>query len=214
VRCFGDGDPLYEAYHDDEWGRPQLSERQLYEKVCLEAFQAGLSWITVLRKREALREVFLGFDPAAVADLDVEPLLGDARLIRSRPKLLACVTNARATLALRDAGGLPALVREYAQLPSPAFGAWGDVPATTPAAGELAKRLKRASFTFVGPTTVYSMLQACGLVGDHLTSCPARPDAEALRVKALGAGATGAQSSVPGAPAAGPPADGAVAPGP
>ncbi|CAA9311936.1 MAG: DNA-3-methyladenine glycosylase [uncultured Frankineae bacterium] len=181
TRCFGDGDPAYERYHDEEWGRPQTGERALYEKVCLEGFQAGLAWITVLRKREALREVFAGFDPEAVAGLDVEPLMDDARLIRSGPKLRACVTNARATLALRASGGLPALLWRSAQVPSPAYDTWADVPARTEASAALARQLKRAGFVFVGPTTVYSLLQACGLVGDHLTGCPVRAEAEALR---------------------------------
>ena len=184
-RCFGTGDPLYEAYHDDEWGRPRTDEQALFEKVCLEGFQAGLSWITVLRKREALREVFAGFDPEAVAELDVVPLLGDARLIRSERKLRACVTNARATLALRDSpsspGGLPALLWSAAEVPSPARASWDDVPASTPASAALAKELKRRGFTFVGPTTVYSLMQAHGLVGDHLTTCPSRAEAERLR---------------------------------
>jgi DNA-3-methyladenine glycosylase I len=180
-RCFGDGDALYERYHDEEWGRPQTSEQALYEKVCLEGFQAGLAWITVLRKRQALREVFAGFDPERVAELDVEPLLADARLIRSGPKLRACVTNARATLALRESGGLPALLWRAAQVPSPAYDRWEAVPATTPASTALAKQLKRAGFAFVGPTTVYSLMQACGLVDDHLTGCPVRTEVEALR---------------------------------
>jgi DNA-3-methyladenine glycosylase I len=181
TRCFGDGDPLYERYHDEEWGRPQTSERALYEKVCLEGFQAGLAWITVLRKREALREVFAGFDPERVAELDVAPLLDDARLIRSGPKLRACVTNARATLALREHGGLPALLWSAAEVPSPAPSSWAEVPGSTPGSAALAKRLKRAGFTFVGPTTVYSLLQACGLVDDHLRSCPVRDEVERLR---------------------------------
>ncbi len=183
-RCFGEGDPIYERYHDEEWGRPQTSERALYEKVCLEGFQAGLAWITVLRKREALREVFLGFDPEQVAELDVEPLLEDTRLIRSGPKLRACVTNARATLALREHGGLPALLWSAAQVPSPAYDDWSAVPASTPASAALAKRLKRAGFTFVGPTTVYSLLQACGLVNDHLATCHVRAEVEAERIAA------------------------------
>lgn len=186
MRCFGDGDPVYVAYHDDEWGRPQLSEQQLYEKICLEGFQAGLAWILVLRKRDALREVFGGFDPGWVAALDVdadlEPLLTDARLIRSRAKLRACVTNARATLALD--GGLPDLVREYATFDPPPP-SWSAVPASTPASAALAQRLKRAGFTFVGPVTAYSMLQACGLVGDHLATCLVRDEVEAQRATAL-----------------------------
>ena len=184
MRCFGDGDPTYERYHDGEWGRPQLTERQLYEKVCLEGFQAGLSWITVLRKRPALREVFGGFDPAHVAELDVEPLLADARLIRSRPKLRACVVNARATLALREQDGLSAVVRRYATH-EPAVERWEQVPASTPESAELARELKRAGFTFVGPVTAYSMLQACGLVGDHLAGCDVREEVEAERAAAL-----------------------------
>ena len=182
MRCFGDGDPVYAAYHDDEWGRPQLSERQLFEKICLEGFQAGLSWITVLRKREALREVFGDFEPSFVATLDVEPLLTDARLIRSRAKLRACVRNARATLAL--SGGLPDLVGEYAT-DEPARDSFADLPASTPGSAQLATRLKRAGFTFVGPVTVYAMLQACGLVGDHLAGCPVREQVQAERRLAL-----------------------------
>jgi DNA-3-methyladenine glycosylase I len=185
VRCFGDGDPLYERYHDTEWGRPQLSERQLYEKVCLEGFQAGLAWITVLRKRDALREVLAGFDPEAVAELDVEPLLDDPRIIRSQPKLRACVTNARATLALRGSGGLEGLVREHAVVSAPAPDRWDGVPASTPSSAALAKQLKKAGFTFVGPVTVYSLLQACGLVDDHLAGCLVRDEVEAERVAAL-----------------------------
>lgn len=187
-RCFGDGDPLYERYHDTEWGRPQRSERALYEKLCLEGFQAGLSWITVLRKREALREAFLRFEPEAVAELDVEPLLADARLIRSRPKLSACVTNAQATLALRELGGLAAFIWRYAEPPGArAPRSWSQLPASTPASAELARELKRAGFRFVGPTTVYSLLQACGLVDDHLADCPVRDEVERERQAAADA---------------------------
>ena len=181
TRCFGEGDPVYERYHDEEWGRPQRSEQALYEKICLEGFQAGLAWITVLRKRPALREVFAGFDPEAVAELDITPLMKDDRLIRSGPKLRACVTNARATLALRPDGGLPELLWSRAQVPSPAYDRWTDVPSSTPTSAALAKELKKAGFAFVGPTTVYSLLQACGLVNDHLTGCPVRTEVEALR---------------------------------
>ncbi len=183
MRCFGTGDPLYEAYHDDEWGRPQLSEQQLYEKVCLEGFQAGLAWITVLRKRAALREAFGGFDPEQVAGQDVTPLLTDARLIRSGPKLRACVRNAEATLALRSAGGLPALVLAYAEPSRPAPARWSDVPGSTAASCDLAAQLKKAGFVYVGPTTAYSLLQACGLVDDHLQGCPVRDEVEAARAR-------------------------------
>ena len=185
MRCFGEGDPLYERYHDQEWGRPRRDEQPLFEKLCLEGFQAGLSWITVLRKREAFREVYDGFDPDAVAALDgVDHLLGDARLIRSRAKLEACVRNARATVALRASGGLADLLWSAAQLPSPAYKKWSDVPPSTPASARLANQLKKAGFTFVGPTTVYSLMQACGLVNDHLTACPVRTDVEAERSRA------------------------------
>ena len=180
MRCFGEGDEVYERYHDTEWGRPQRTEQQLYEKVCLEGFQAGLAWITVLRKRQALRAAFLGFDPEAVASMDVTPLLADAGLIRSGPKLRACVRNADATLALRGEGGLVDLVWSYRD-DRPAPASWTDVPASTPASTDLAKRLKRVGFVFVGPTTVYSLLQACGIVDDHLASCPVRPDVEVQR---------------------------------
>jgi DNA-3-methyladenine glycosylase I len=125
--------------------------------------------------------VFAGFDPDAVAGLDVTPLMKDERLIRSGPKLRACVTNARATLALRGSGGLPGLLWSRAQVPSPAYDAWSDVPASTPASAGVAKELKKLGFAFVGPTTVYSLFQACGLVNDHLTGCPVRDEVEALR---------------------------------
>jgi DNA-3-methyladenine glycosylase I len=185
VRCFGEGDPLYERYHDAEWGRPRRDERALYEKLCLEGMQAGLSWITVLRKREAFREVFAGFDPEVVAGYDgVDALLTDARLVRSRAKLEACVRNARATVALRESGGLSALLWSAAELPSPAHDGWRSVPASTPASAALAKTLKKAGFAFVGPTTVYSLMQACGLVNDHLRGCPVRAEVEAERVAA------------------------------
>ena len=178
MRCFGEGDPLYERYHDTEWGFPQRTTRQLYEKVCLEGMQAGLAWITVLRKREAFREVFHGFDPAVVADLDVEPLLQDARIIRARAKLQACVTNARALLAMDE--DLVDLVWSY-RVDGPAPTSWADVPATTPGSVELSKRLKRHGFVFVGPTTAYSLMQACGVVDDHLAQCPVRVAVEAAR---------------------------------
>ena len=181
-RCFGEGDGLYERYHDTEWGRPQRSEQALYEKICLEAFQAGLAWITVLRKREALRGAFGGFDPDAVSGLDVDPLMKDPGLIRSGPKLRACVRNADATIALRERGGLPELLWSRAQVPSPAYERWTDVPPSTATSTALAKELKRSGFVFVGPTTVYSLMQACGLVNDHLVGCPVRDEVEALRL--------------------------------
>jgi DNA-3-methyladenine glycosylase I len=135
----------------------------------------------VLRKRAALREALAGFDPERVAELDVAPLMKDERLIRSGPKLRACVTNARATLALRGSGGLSELLWARAEVPSPAYDRFADVPSSTPASAALAKSLKAAGFAFVGPTTVYSLMQACGLVGDHLVGCPVRETAESLR---------------------------------
>ena len=176
--CFGEGDPLYEPYHDTEWGWPKLSTQELYEKICLEGMQAGLAWITVLRKREAFREAFQGFDPARVVDIDVEPLLQDARIIRARAKLQACVTNAHATLAMD--GGLPELVWSY-RVDKKAPKSWKDVPATTEASVELSKKLKKLGFVFVGPTTVYSLLQATGVVNDHLADCHVRDDVEKAR---------------------------------
>ena len=178
MRCFGDGDALYERYHDTEWGRPQTSERALFEKICLEGFQAGLAWITVLRKREALREVFHDFDPLLVASMDVTPLLQDVRLIRSAAKLRACVRNAQATLAL--GGALPDLVWSFRGNDVPPT-SWQAVPAHTADSMLLAKALKQAGFVFVGPTTVYSLMQACGVVNDHLAGCPVRDEVEQLR---------------------------------
>lgn len=148
----------------------------------MEGFQAGLAWITVLRKRGALRAAFHEFDPRRVVEMDVEPLMADSRLIRSGPKLRACVRNARATLDLPT--GLPALILDYvADTPAPTT--WSAVPASTEASAALAKRLKRLGFTFVGPTTAYSLLQACGLVNDHLAGCHVRNEVEAERSAAL-----------------------------
>jgi DNA-3-methyladenine glycosylase I len=177
-RCFGDGDPLYERYHDEEWGVPVHGEEALFERLALEGFQSGLSWITVLRKREAFRAAFAGFDPAVVAlfdEADVERLLQDAGIVRNRQKIEATVANARALLALHDAGrSLDTLFWSFApdrtQHVRPH--AWTDVPATTPESKALARELKSLGFRFVGPTTAYAAMQACGLVDDHLASCP------------------------------------------
>lgn len=178
-RCFGDGDPLYEQYHDTEWGVPVRGDQALYERLCLEAFQSGLAWITVLRKRPAFREAFAGFDPERVArfdDDDVVRLLADARIIRNRAKIEASIANARAVLGLWDAGRtLTDLMwshapAERARAPRPET--YADVPATTPESKALAKELKANGFRFVGPTTAYAAMQACGLVDDHLAGCP------------------------------------------
>lgn len=178
-RCFGDGDPMYEAYHDTEWGLPVHGDAALFERIALEGFQSGLAWITVLRKRPAFREVFANFEPAAVAafgEADVARLLEDARIIRNRRKIEATIDNARALIALRDAGqSLDELFWSFA--PDAASrptrpAAWADVPATTPESLALSKALKKAGFRFVGPTTMYAAMQACGVVDDHLATCP------------------------------------------
>ena len=185
-RCFGDGDPLYERYHDEEWGFPVLDERGLFERMTLEAFQSGLSWRTILARREAFRDAFAGFDPETVArfgDPEIERLLADASIIRNRAKIEATLANARATLALRSAGEpLDELVRAHTPpLRERPPASWGDVPASTPESVALARELKRRDFRFVGPTTLYALMQACGLVDDHLADCPARPAVERAR---------------------------------
>ena len=178
ARCFGDGDPLYERYHDEEWGRPVRSERGLFEKLSLEAFQSGLAWITILRRRETFRAAFADFDPERVAAFgprDVERLLGDPGIIRNRAKIEATIANARATLALREAGEpLEELVWDHRPEPRPAPASFADVPATVPQSEALARLLKRRGFRFVGPTTLYALMQACGLVNDQLAACPVR----------------------------------------
>ena len=179
MRCFGDGDPLYEAYHDTEWGVPVRGDQALYERLCLEAFQSGLAWITVLRKRPAFRAAFAEFDPERVArfdDDDVARLLGDAGIIRNRAKIEASIANARAVLGLWDAGGtLTDLLWSHApeqRVRDPRPATYAEVPATTPESRALAKALKANGFRFVGPTTAYAAMQACGLVDDHLAGCP------------------------------------------
>jgi DNA-3-methyladenine glycosylase I len=172
VRCWPTTDPAYAAYHDEEWGRPVTDERGLYERLCLEGFQSGLSWLTILRKRESFRRAFAGFDPDAVARFgarDISSLLGDAGIVRHRGKIEAAIANARGVLALRDAGTpLPALLWEYRDDSGPS------AAAETAASRELSKRLKAAGFRFVGPTTVYSTMQACGIVNDHRADCHVR----------------------------------------
>jgi DNA-3-methyladenine glycosylase I len=180
MRCFGDGDPLYERYHDEEWGRPVRDERGLFERMSLEAFQSGLSWLTILRKREAFRAAFAGFEPDAVARFgpaDVERLLGDARIVRNRAKIEATIANARATVELREDGPtLPELVWERYRPParSQPPRTLADIPSRTPETVALARELKRRGFRFVGPTTLYALMQACGVVDDHLAGCLVR----------------------------------------
>ena len=164
--------PDYVAYHDTEWGVPVREDAALYEKLCLEAFQSGLSWITILRKRENFRAAFAGFDPERVAsfgDHDVARLMGDAGIVRNRLKIEAAIANARATVALE--GSLTDLIWSHAPGPRPAPVTLADVPAVTAESTALAKDLKRHGFRFVGPTTAYALMQACGLVDDHLAGC-------------------------------------------
>jgi len=179
-RCWwAAGDPIYEAYHDDEWGRPVRDEQRLFEKLCLEGFQAGLAWITILRKRPRFREVFAGFAPERVAALgpdDVDRLLADPGIIRHRGKIEATISNARATLALHVTGTtLTELAWSHAPSARPAPRRREDIPAQTAESRALSRELKRLGFRFVGPTTVYAFMQAMGLVNDHLAGCAHRP---------------------------------------
>jgi DNA-3-methyladenine glycosylase I len=187
-RCWPTRDPLYVAYHDEEWGRPVTDERGLFERLCLEGFQSGLSWLTILRKRESFRRAFAGFDPDAVARFeprDVERLLGDAGIVRHRGKIEAAIANARGVLALRETPSpLHELVWSFQPEPRPAPQSVADWHAQTPESKELSKRLKAAGFRFVGPTTVWAAMQACGVVNDHLATCWVRDDVEAVRTRA------------------------------
>ena len=174
VRCGWAGEsPDYVVYHDTEWGRELRGDREMFERVSLEAFQSGLSWITILRKREAFRAAFHGFDISAVAefdDSDVRRLLGDAAIVRNRAKIEATVNNARAILDLGEP--FSDLVWSFAPTPPrPAPQTLAEVPATTPGSVALAKALKKRGFRFVGPTTAYALMQATGMVNDHLADC-------------------------------------------
>jgi DNA-3-methyladenine glycosylase I len=181
--------PEYVAYHDDEWGRPVLDDDGIYERLCLEGFQSGLSWLTILRKREAFRAAFAGFrieDVAAFGADDVERLLGDAGIVRNRQKIEAAIGNARAALDVIEArGSLASLFWEFQpERPAdrPASGAaprsMADIPAETPESRALARELKRLGFCFVGPTTAYAHMQATGIVNDHLEGCCVRDEVE------------------------------------
>jgi DNA-3-methyladenine glycosylase I len=174
LRCpWGLGTPDYLPYHDEEWGKPVHGDPALFERVSLEAFQSGLSWITILRKRPAFRAAFAGFDPVRVAAfddvVDVERLIADAAIVRNRAKIVATIANARAVLALD--GSLDELLWSFAPPPRPAPRGFGDVPAVTDESTAMAKELKRRGFRFVGPTTAYALMQATGMVNDHLADC-------------------------------------------
>ena len=173
ARCpWGLSDPLYVDYHDTEWGRPVRDEHGLFERVSLEAFQSGLSWLTILRKRPAFRSAFAEFDPAVVAGFtpaDVERLLTDAGIVRNRSKIEATIGNARVLMELDRP--LSELLWSFAPEPRPRPLTSADVPAVTPESTAMAKSLRRLGFRFVGPTTAYALMQATGMVDDHLDGC-------------------------------------------
>jgi DNA-3-methyladenine glycosylase I len=170
-------DPLYIKYHDEEWGVPHADERRLFEKLILEGFQAGLSWITILRKREAFRRAFDGFDAVRIVrygEKDIARLMGDAGIVRNRLKIEATIENARAYLKLRERTTLAAFL--WSQMENGPilnrFTSMTDVPAETVESKRISKALKAEGFRFVGPTTIYAYMQSVGLVNDHLTGCP------------------------------------------
>jgi DNA-3-methyladenine glycosylase I len=183
-RCsWGTSPPEYAAYHDDEWGRPVTDDVRLYEKVCLEGFQSGLSWLTILRKRDAFRRAFAGFDPAKVARFgarDVQRLLGDSGIVRHRGKIEAAINNAGATLEVqRELGSLASLVWSFAPRGRrPAPRGMQSLPASTPESTALSKELRRRGFRFIGPTTAYAAMQSLGLVNDHIVGCSVRAACE------------------------------------
>jgi DNA-3-methyladenine glycosylase I len=190
VRCFwAGGDGLYGHYHDHEWGRPVADDRRLFEKICLEGFQSGLSWLTILRKRENFREAFEGFDFERVAEFtenDVERLLGNAGIVRHRGKIVSTINNAkRARELAEEAGSLAAWFWKFEPGPEerPARFDYASLMALakTPASTRISKELKKRGWSFVGPTTVYAFMQAVGLVNDHVEGCACRAEVEAER---------------------------------
>jgi DNA-3-methyladenine glycosylase I len=178
VRCpWGAGDPVNLAYHDTEWGLRVSGESAHLERLTLEAFQSGLSWRTILLKRDNFRAAFAGFDADTVAAYgppDVDRLMADAGIVRNRRKVDAAIANARATVALRDQGGLEAFIWSFRPEPGPAPRTTADVPTTSPESLALSKALKKAGFAHVGPTTMYALMEAIGLVDDHLEDCHRR----------------------------------------
>ncbi len=182
IRCaWGAGDPLYAAYHDDEWGRPLRDENALFGLLCLEAFQSGLSWLTILRKRPAFLAAFDGFDPAAIArygDDDVARLMADAGIVRNRAKIDAAIANARALVAMHGEGEtLVDLVFSFApaagsdERPVARYASLGEIPSETRSSKALAKALRQRGFRFVGPVVAYALMQSAGVVDDHLEGC-------------------------------------------
>ena len=189
-RCsWGASSPDYVAYHDTEWGRPVTDDRGIYERLTLEAFQSGLSWLTILRKREAFRAAFAGFEFERVAQFgerETERLLADAGIVRNRAKIEAAIANARAALDLASGGGsLAELAWSFRPDHDTVPGSLDAVPATTPESTALAKELRRSGFRFVGPTTAYALMQAVGIVNDHLEGCSVRDAVEAERRAAV-----------------------------
>ncbi len=171
ARTWGSSDPLLRDYYDTEWGMPVRDERGIFERLSLEAFQSGLSWLTILRKRPAFRQAFAGFDPEAVAAFDegdVARLMADAGIVRNRLKVDATIANARATVALRESVGLAELVWSFQPSVTPTPMSWAEVPTVSLESVALAKRLKREGFRFVGPTTMYALMSAVGIVDTHL----------------------------------------------
>jgi DNA-3-methyladenine glycosylase I len=187
--------PEYLPYHDDEWGRPVIDDRGLYERLCLEAFQSGLSWLTILRKRDAFRAAFAGFEidsVAAFGKLDVRRLLADEGIVRNRAKVDAAIENARAALRLAEEGeSLSALIWSLRPRRPAVPRSRSDLPSVTPESTALAKELKKRGFRFVGPTTAYALMQGCGIVNDHLAGCAVRDSVEHERERAILAGRPG-----------------------
>lgn len=185
VRCgWGASSPEYRAYHDEEWGRPVADGRRIFEKLSLEAFQSGLSWLTILRKRGAFREAFFGFDPAAVAAMgpaDVERLMSDRAIVRNRAKIEATIANARAIATLGGVGPLAGLLWSHEPSRRRTPRALAEVPAATPESRALASELRGRGFRHLGPTTLYAAMQALGVVNDHLAGCALRDAAERER---------------------------------
>jgi DNA-3-methyladenine glycosylase I len=190
ARCWwGAGDPLYRRYHDTEWGRPVAEDRRLFEKLSLEGFQAGLSWLTILRKRERFREVFSGFDPAVVARFgvkEVERLLADPGIVRNRAKIEATINNARRSAELAEEfGSLAGYVWQYEPDPRSRPPLLNHATllqlGQSPESKAMSKDLRRRGWSFVGPTTVYAFMEAMGLVNDHLEGCDRRPAVERER---------------------------------
>lgn len=178
ARCpWGASSDVYIAYHDTEWGLPVSGEAAHLERLTLEAFQSGLSWLTILNKRESFRRAFAGFDADVVAAYDagdVERLMADAGIVRNRRKVEAAITNARATVALREQGGLEAFIWSFRPAPGPAPVTTDEVPTTSPESVALSKALKKVGFAHVGPTTMHALMEAIGIVDDHLEGCHRR----------------------------------------